>query len=136
MHSAKRIRSPRHAQGLRGFGLVELMVAVSVILIIAAIAVPALAGYSDEATTRRCQRIAQDYAMLANSAIAAGNESIGQAGSVAGVLELISQGVKGSGIFSDTEFRLPSVSISDQNNAAHHLKYKDGTLYFDPAEPS
>ena len=124
--------SKRAATGKRGFGLVELITVIAVIGVLGAIAIPAMAGLSEEADIRRCQRIAQEYSLQINNAIAAGNEELMNATTVAEAIELISKGVKGTEVFEDAVFKLPGVSLADRTGAAYHLSLVNGAIIFDP----
>ena len=117
-----------------GFGLVELLTVIAVLGIMTSILVPAMAGVSESANTRRCQRIAQEFATLYTSSIAAGCTDLDNPTSVSEVLEKLTAGVNGTGIFVDTQFRLPNVDLADQNEAAHHLSIQDGMLIYNPEE--
>ena len=130
--SPSKLGSPK--AGTRGFGLVEVIVAVCVLGVMTAIAVPAISKVTDSGKERRNMRVAQEFAMIANNAMAAGSTAVSEASSVAEALELLVNGVEGEGIFEGTEFRLPNVSIAEQNAAAHHLILDGGILVYQPRE--
>ena len=119
----------------RGFGLVEVIVAVCVLGVMTAIAVPAISKVADDGKERRSMRVAQEFSMIANNAMAAGSSAVADASSVAEALELLVSGVEGGGIFAGTQFQLPNVSVADQNAAAHHLILDDGILVYHPRAP-
>jgi prepilin-type N-terminal cleavage/methylation domain-containing protein len=131
----KTIQSSPSKGRVSGFGLVELLTVIAVLGIMTSILVPAMAGVSESANTKRCQRIAQEFAALYMSSIAAGCTDLDNPASVSEVLEKLIAGVKGSGVFADTQFRLPNVALADQNESAHHLSIEGGLLIYSPQEP-
>ena len=132
-NSKTALQNPRH-RGARGFGLVEAITTIAVLGILAAILIPAFSGVTEKANNRRYQRMAQEFSMLASNAMAAGNTEISEASTVAEVLELLVTGVHGSGVFEETEFRIPNVSMADQTGAARHLVVEHGMLIYKPIE--
>jgi len=124
----------RQNRANRGFGLVEMITVLAIIGIMASILVPAMAGISESAKTHRCQRIAQEFAILFASSQAAGTVDFEDPSSVSEVLDQLVVGVRGSGVFFDTVFRLPNVKMADQNEAAHHLAIHEGVLIYNPRE--
>ena len=122
----------RRRRRQKGFGLVETVAAVCVLGIMTAIGVPAISKITDGSKDRKHQRVAQEFSMVANNAMAAGCREVAGAGSVAEALELLVSGVSGEGVFSGTSFQLPNVSVADQNAAARHLLLEDGILIYRP----
>ncbi len=118
-----------------GFGLAEVVIVVAVLGVLTAIVVPAMASVSDNANAKRCQRIAQEFASLSNFAVASGSEELIASTSVAEALDQLVKGVSGTGVFADTIYRLPNVTLADQNEAAHHLELRDSVLIYNPKEP-
>lgn len=118
--------------GRSGFGLTELITVIAILGILAAIVLPTMGSMADSANERRCQRIAQEFSLLANNAIAAGNEELAAVSNVAQAIQLISDGVYGSEVFADTLFRLPNIAMADRTEAAHHLSIQNGRIVFDP----
>jgi type II secretory pathway pseudopilin PulG len=106
------------------------MTAVAVLAILTAIALPSLSAMMGGADERRIARIAQEFAQAANSALAAGSDDFASASSVAEVIEILSAGVEGRGVFAGTEFRVPGVAPEVRIRAAAHLSLDQGTLVY------
>mgnify|MGYP001827804516 CR=1 FL=1 len=126
------IRDARVRSG--GFGLVELITAIAVLGVLASILFPFYNNVQDGAQERKCKRIAQEFAAISTSASAAGSYDLADAGSVAEAMELLVNGVSGSGLFGETQFRVSQVRHTDQSMAAHYLTLRDGVLIYDPLQ--
>lgn len=111
----KRLIGKVHA----AFSLVELLVVIAVIGIIAAIAIPNIAGITAQADTAKAQRNAQSLASTFASARAAGNATA-FATKEAAVTAVVG-GVNGAGTFAATDFKVPGLSAAEQTAALAHL---------------
>lgn len=128
-------RPARQKGGRCGFGLVEVITVVAILGIMTSILVPAMAGVTESANNRRCQRIAQEFAYLFSSSLVAGCPDLRDPSSVSEVLEKLVVGVRGRGVFADTVFRLPNVRLADQNGAADYLAIENQVLVYSPRDP-
>ena len=94
---------PRHCD--RGFSLVEILVILSVVGILAAIALPALAEILDNTASSKNKRNAQSIATLHAGARASGATFASSTKS--GIVSELLQGKPGLGGLSGTIFRIP-----------------------------
>lgn len=124
-------RKSRRSQR-RGFGLVETLTAVAILGILTAISAPILAKTTDQMDEKRSLRIAQEYAQLAANASAAGATEIAEAENVSQALQALGEGINGSGVFEETQFRLPNVGEVERAGASLHLEMRDGMLIYHP----
>ena len=101
-HSPSSSRRIRSTGG--GFSLVELIICVSIIGLIVAMAIPSVAGIVDSSTSAKSQRQAQIIAQTYASACAAG--AVFANSQPETVIEALTQtaGVRGKGIFADLVF--------------------------------
>jgi prepilin-type N-terminal cleavage/methylation domain-containing protein len=88
----------------RGFSLVELLMAVAIISMIAAMAVFGLSGLTDRSKETVVRRNAQSFAQMVANARAAGVEF--RATTMEGIMAELAEGRNGAGVFSDTKFSL------------------------------
>lgn len=116
----------------RGFGLVETLTAVAILGILTAISAPILAKTTDQMDEKRSLRIAQEYAQLAANASAAGATEIAEAETVDQALQALGVGITGSGVFEETQFRLPNVGDAEKAGASLHLEMRGGMLIYHP----
>ena len=98
----------------RGFSLVELLASLAILGIIAAMALPCLAGMVNSSVCVKTKRQAQIVAQAYTSALAAG--TVFADVTPAAVIDALSAvgGVRGKGIFSDMTFSV-SMSVAEKD---------------------
>jgi prepilin-type N-terminal cleavage/methylation domain-containing protein len=114
------------------FSLVEMLVVISILLIITAIAVPMVANATTKAGGSRDHRNAQTIATMANNAIASGNLTLPNATGVEEIVDQLVAGVDGSGVFEGTKFQVNSLSDGDRAGAIALLNWTGGILEYQP----
>lgn len=109
----------------RGFSLVEMMATIAIIVILTAVAIPAIAGIDNRASEVSAKRNAQQAAALSASANVVGIDHVFEEanGGIIATLEFLSQGidqVDNSGLL--VKLGLNSNQMSE---AAKYLEIKD-----------
>jgi prepilin-type N-terminal cleavage/methylation domain-containing protein len=89
----------------RGFSLVELLMALAVISMLAAVAIFNLTNVMDAGKDAAATRNAHQFCHLYAAAKASGVQFFSNG--AAGILDELTEGKRGRGGFSTTEFRLP-----------------------------
>lgn len=115
-----------------GFSLVEMLVVVSVIGIIAAIAIPALGNVNGKASEAAAKRNAQNIAALFNNARSVGTEFSSTTKS--GVVDELLAGVSGAEV-SGSHFKLSGLSDVEKTAALGYLTLNVGAglMDYDPS---
>lgn len=108
----------------RGFSLVEMLVVISVIGIIAAIAVPTIGNITGNADEAAAKRNAQTAASLYAGAIASGAEFDGEDKSA--ILTELAQGKAGVDV-GGSKFKMAELSANEKEQALGYLSYNDET---------
>ncbi|MFT4548666.1 MAG: prepilin-type N-terminal cleavage/methylation domain-containing protein [Verrucomicrobiales bacterium] len=115
-----------------GFSLVEMLVVIAILGIITAIAVPMVASATERAGEASHHRNAQILATMATNAMAAGNLTIPDAGTVEEVVNLLIEGVSGTGVFDTTDFQVNILKDAERLAALELLVWEGGTLQYVP----
>lgn len=116
---------PQRAGLSAGFSLVELLVVISVIGIIVALALPSLSGVKDQAQFSKDQRNAQSIANVVSEAVAAGysGTSWNSLGDVISSVSGSSISVAGSGGSGPMVFKISELTGADTNNLYKFLTF-------------
>jgi len=114
----------------RGFGLAELVITLSVIGVLTALAAPMFSILRDSAGSEKSKRNAHHLAQLAATAVAAGDQTIPAAGSLDAAVQLIVDGVSIDDIIAGMSFQL-DLSEEEITEAKKHLHFTDGNLIFE-----
>ena len=115
----------------RAFSLVEILVMITVIAVIAGIAIPLLSNVFQRSQEIAARRNAQQLAGVASTASAAGNLQIATAVDKKTAVELLTTGVNGTGQFSENVFMVRLDEV-EREKTLKYLEFSDGTLAFDP----
>lgn len=125
---------PTHSPKSRsqgGFSLVELILTITIIGVIAGIAVPIIQNVFQRGVEASARRNAQAIAGVASSAVAAGSTAINDASDKAAAVALLTTGVKGEGQFAENIFVI-HLEEEERAKSLKYLEFKDGELAFDP----
>lgn len=101
-------------KGMRGFGLVEVMVVICIVGVLAGIAIAAMSGVYSKSVATKSKRQAQNIAATYAAAKAAG--ATFTVATREGVVDALSSttGVRGSGVYADCIFVVP-MSLEEKN---------------------
>lgn len=117
----------------KGLSLVELLVVLSIIGILAAISISKYQGLQKGAERATARRNAQTLAMVASSAQAVGNLTIGEATTIDDAVSVLMNGPSsGIGVFSDMDFKVSDLSDDDVELAKEYLDFENGQLVYQP----
>jgi prepilin-type N-terminal cleavage/methylation domain-containing protein len=111
----------------QGFSLIEVQIAVAVIAVITAIAVPQVCRINDRAQAAKDKANAQHVSAVAAAATAAGvvfrdlDSAVAQLTGAEGA-------VISEGIFAGGRYRLTSLSSTEVEGAKRHLRFANGQL--------
>jgi len=116
----------------RGFSLVEMLVVIAVIGVIAAIAIPNIGSVGNSAKVATAQRNAQSIVSLYQYGTAAGIAWAG-ADRNAKIQSVVTGAVPSDGAFAGKSFKLPSMSLADQQAAYKYVGFDGTDLFYDKA---
>jgi len=88
---------------------------------------PRLQASRSDADSRRT---AQQIAAVFSGAKAAGAKGLNKVTNVEGAIQKISDGVTGTGDFSDSRFQIPGLSARERENASRYLALRSGQLEY------
>lgn len=118
--------------GTRGFSLIELMITITVIGIMALVAVPNIAQMSSHAHYAKNERNAQNVALLAASARAAGDTN--QWTSVDDLVDALEGTLTVTNRGQAYEFSISPLPPEDRLAMAEYLTVTNGNVVYAPAE--
>lgn len=112
----------------RGFSLVELLIVITVIGIMVAIAVPVLSPIRENARINKNQRNAQSLVAMASSAQAAGAPL--DLSTVNSAILQLKGGVTGTGMFSTSTFKVAPFTTDEIDAISEYISIADNSLVF------
>ena len=112
----------------KAFSLVEMLVVISVIGILAAIAIPSLLSDVSGAKSAAARRNAQTIATTAQMALASGDTSVKNSPTLEVAIAKLIDGVRGQGVLRDSVFNLSRLGTEEINAAKPYLRFTDGIL--------
>jgi prepilin-type N-terminal cleavage/methylation domain-containing protein len=118
----------RRRQMRRGFSLVELLIVITVIGIMVAVAVPVLSPIRENARINKNQRNAQSLVAMASSAQAAG--AVLDLSTVTTAVLQLKSGVSGTGMFSTSTFKVAPFSPEEIDAITEYISIADNSLVF------
>lgn len=110
-----------------GFSMIEMLVVISIIGIIVAMALPSMTGIASQAEFARDQRNAQTIASVAASAVASGYPAT-NFNSEEQAINLLTQGIEVTNNGQVMRFEVTSLSTNEQASARHFLSLTNGML--------
>ena len=125
-------RSSLRAMRMRGFSLLEMLVALSLLGMLASLVLSGLPNINQQSNQTRDRRNAQELATVCATAQAAGVDFV-----VAGDMDLtiknvVAGGKPSDGAFAGRFFGLPGLTPVDQGTAKTYLLLDNGSLQFRP----
>ena len=121
-------RERRH----QGFSLVEMLVVVSIIGLIAGIAIPQISSFKTAAEEAKAQRNAQNLAAVSSQAMAAGIDFVGSNSRAQAISNVITGASPPDGSFAGDYFGVPNLSEAEATIASVYLKVEASTLQYLP----
>jgi prepilin-type N-terminal cleavage/methylation domain-containing protein len=115
----------------RAFSLIEILITITVIAVIAGIAIPIITNVFHRGQDNAARRNAQSIAGVASSATAAGSTAIALAPDKETAVDLLAAGINGEGQFAENVFMV-KVPERDREKTLRYLEFEDGQLAFDP----
>jgi prepilin-type N-terminal cleavage/methylation domain-containing protein len=109
-----------------GFSLVEMLVVITVIGVIAAIAVPNIGVLTDAADDSKTRRNAQNIASIYSAALAGGADVTGA--DKEEIIDKLIAGVNGIGAFESHTFLINGLSETEKVQAKKYLKLEGTPL--------
>jgi len=126
------VRKRRCGQRQRGLSLVELLVVISILGFLSAIAIPIISNIFNRATTAAAQQTAKQIAQAAVAATAAGNQEIMDSGSLDDAIEAVFDGLVIQIGQESTSYELGQINDEHLDAAKHYLDWQDGVILFCP----
>lgn len=120
----------------RGFSLVELLVVITVIGVIAAIAIPSLSIAQENSRVTIAKRNAQQIASTFGAGEGVGAPGFRVANSLESAVNAVGAGSWGGGITADSFFQVPGASYTMDNSkpvaeqAIHYLSWSGSSLIY------
>jgi prepilin-type N-terminal cleavage/methylation domain-containing protein len=133
MKTSTRYLAKERNAGSSGFSLVELLVVVSVIGIMGAIAIPSFNPIRDNARVNKNQRNAQTLAATAGAAQAAG--AVLDLSSLDAAVTQLKNGVTGKGPFQSSTFQVAPFTLEEIDGFRPYLTIVNNSLHFDQPTP-
>lgn len=115
-----------------GFGLAELLVTTAVLSFVLMFVMPAVAGILESTNEAKPKRDAQALSSAYMAAVTAGSPELQENLSPRQIVELLSEGVNGTGEFADTKFVVAGMSAEDCSEALRFLEIYSGMLVYRP----
>ena len=124
---------PRHQ---RGFSLVEILVVISVIGVIASMAMASMTNVSENTKVIAAKANARNIAATFHDGLAAGSPAFKQSTDVSSAMNAVGTGGHGAGLLSGSTFVLKGVSATMDagkpsiQQAKYYLSWENGTLIY------
>ena len=116
----------------RGLSLIEVLVVISVIGFLTAIATPIISNIVNKATKSAAQQTAKQIAQAAVAATASGNSEIMDSGNLDDAIEAVINGLSFQVGQETTRYELGSISDDHLFDAKKYLDWQDGVILFCP----
>lgn len=127
-----KLRTRRSCQAQRGLSLIELLVAISVLGFLTAIATPIVSNVFNRATKSAAQQTAKQIAQAAVAATAAGNTEIMESGSLDNAILIILEGLAIEIGQETTRYELGLIDDHHLDEARKYLGWQNGVILFCP----
>jgi len=132
MKTPTRFKTGRR-KGIAGFSLVEMLVVISIIGIMGAIAIPVFNPIRENAKVNKSQRNAQTLAATAGAAQAAG--VVLDLTSIDAAVAQLKGGVNGNGMFQTSTFQVAPFTLEEIDEFRPYLSIVDNSLHFEQTDP-
>lgn len=117
-------------KSLRGFSLFELLMFLSILGILTALAVPGLAGQQEAFKSARDRRNAQEIVTVCTAAKAAGLDFVAAGDLDTTIRNVIQGGTPSHGVLKGKMFRITSLDDASAAAAARFLAIEHGQLIY------
>ncbi len=116
------------AQRYRGFSLVELITAIAILGVLAALVIPAIVPDFEGSKKVKSQKNARTIIELATSLRSAGVSEVDATGTPEAAVRKLISGVQGRGILHNAFFKLPEMSDAEIVNSLEFIEMRNGQL--------